>query len=90
MFCFLTGVAQIAPCLGSSDEDIRRLAVGAMLALLVDQAGKVAAVEVRTVLYCTVLYCTVPYRTVPYRTVLLQLPLPPSLVALAISLAPIA
>ena len=85
MFCFLTGVAQIAPCLGSSDEDIRRLAVGAMLALLVDQAGKVAAVEVRTVLYCTVLY-----RTIPYRTVLLQLPLPPSLVALAISLAPIA
>jgi hypothetical protein len=73
VFCFLTGVAQIAPCLGSSDEDIRRLAVGAMLALLVDQAGKVAAVEVRTV---------------PYRTV--QLPLPPSLVALAISLAPIA
>ena len=66
-----------------------------MLALLVDQAGKVAAVEVRTVLYCTVLYCTVlyrtvPYRTVPYRTVLLQLPLTPSLVALAISLAPIA
>jgi hypothetical protein len=56
-----------------------------MLALLVDQAGKVAAVEVRTVLYCTVLY-----RTIPYRTVLLQLPLPPSLVALAISLAPIA
>jgi hypothetical protein len=85
VFCFLTGVAQIAPCLGSSDEDIRRLAVGAMLALLVDQAGKVAAVEVRTVLYCTVLY-----RTIPYRTVLLQLPLPPSLVALAISLAPIA
>jgi hypothetical protein len=40
------GVSQIAPCLSSADEDIRRLAVGAMLALLVDQAGKVAAVEV--------------------------------------------
>eukprot|EP01043_Picozoa_sp_COSAG02_P013277 COSAG02_NODE_528_length_20698_cov_6.231710_15_plen_52_part_00 len=41
------GVAQIAPCLTSSDEDIRRLAVGALLALLVEQAGKEAAVEVR-------------------------------------------
>ena len=41
------GVAQIAACLTSSDEDIRRLAVGALLALLVDQAGKEAAVEVR-------------------------------------------
>lgn len=43
-----SGVSQIAPCLSSVDEDIRRLAVGAMLALLVDQAGKVAAVEVRS------------------------------------------
>ncbi len=43
------GVAQIAPCLTSSDEDIRRLAVGALLALLVEQAGKEAAVEVRDV-----------------------------------------
>jgi len=43
-----SGVSQIAPCLSSADEDIRRLAVGAMLALLVDQAGKVAAVEVRS------------------------------------------
>lgn len=45
----LTGVAQIAPCLTSIDEDIRRLAVGALLALLVEQAGKEAAVEVRAV-----------------------------------------
>ena len=42
------GVAQITPCLSSSDEDIRRLAAGALLALCVDQAGKVAAIEVRT------------------------------------------
>ena len=41
------GVAQIAPCLSSADEDIRRLAVGALLALLVDQAGKTAAIDVR-------------------------------------------
>lgn len=39
------GVAQIAPCLSSADEDIRRLAVGALLALLVDQAGKTAAID---------------------------------------------
>lgn len=45
----LAGVAQIAPCLTSADEDIRRLAVGALLALLVEQAGKEAAVEVRAV-----------------------------------------
>lgn len=40
-----SGVAQITPCLSSSDEDIRRLAAGALLALCVDQAGKVAAIE---------------------------------------------
>ena len=51
------GVAQIAPCLTSADEDIRRLAVGALLALLVDQAGKEAAVEVRAALEFRVVRC---------------------------------
>jgi len=39
------GIAQIAPCLSSADQDIRRLAVGSLLALLVDLAGKEAAIE---------------------------------------------
>lgn len=45
--CYATaGIAQIAPCLSSADQDIRRLAVGSLLALLVDLAGKEAAIEV--------------------------------------------
>lgn len=59
MYCapVSAGVAQVAPCLTSADEDIRRLAVGAMLALLVDQAGKEAAVEVRTAaVACSAIY----------------------------------
>jgi len=47
LHCACAGVPQIAPCLRSADEDIRRLAVGALLALLVEQAGKEAALAVR-------------------------------------------